>query len=219
MFASSTSRSQRRGGDRCPVADVSSARDRAIEIVAGESKSTDRGAAALHAWAAVEALIANPEVLRALAAEAGAPDTPPAAVQPAWTPIPPGRVQVWEQEGRDPLWQALVTRLHGADAVDNHGLSIADAERLVDAALDEIGQRAMRLVPAAAPTPTGDARLLDMDRDAAIEAAAEAMAEMNDPEDGGGEFAHAAVMAAIGYLSSQPYPVTLGPARRTEEAT
>jgi hypothetical protein len=58
----------------------------------------------------------------------------------AWSPIPPARVQVWQQEGRSPLWQALVHRLHGDDAVDNHGLSIADAERLADAALDEIGR-------------------------------------------------------------------------------
>lgn len=54
--------------------------------------------------------------------------------------IPEGRIRVWEQEGRSPLWQALVRRLHGAAAVDNHALSIADAERLADAALDEIGK-------------------------------------------------------------------------------
>lgn len=65
---------------------------------------------------------------------------PEPAVPPAWAPIPSGRVRAWHQEGRSPLWQALVHRLHGADAVDHHGLSIADAERLVDVALDEIGR-------------------------------------------------------------------------------
>jgi hypothetical protein len=50
----------------------------------------------------------------------------------------PGRVAVWQREGRSEQWQRLVWRLYGADAVDDHALSVTDAERLADAALDEL---------------------------------------------------------------------------------
>lgn len=49
--------------------------------------------------------------------------------------ISDARIAVWEREGRSFLWQAWVEAFLGADAVDDHALSIADAERLADAAL------------------------------------------------------------------------------------
>lgn len=46
--------------------------------------------------------------------------------------------RAWALEERSEVWQAAVTRVHGADAVDNHGLSVPDAERIVDAVFDEL---------------------------------------------------------------------------------
>lgn len=58
----------------------------------------------------------------------------------SWQPIPVTRVIDWRAEGRSPLWQALVHRIHGADAVDGHQLSVADAERIVSVLLDEVAR-------------------------------------------------------------------------------
>ncbi len=132
----------------------STARDRAIEVawngMSAHDPDGDAGpVSGGFPSAIVDALCASPGVLRALAGEA----EPAAArhVPMPWAPIPMGRVKVWSGEGRSPLWQALVMRLHGADAVDHHGLSIADAERLADAALDEIERQ--RAVPAGGSAP------------------------------------------------------------------
>ena len=56
----------------------------------------------------------------------------------AWRPVPLSHQQTWRAEGRSALWQALVHRVHGADAADSYRLSVPDAERIVDAVLDEI---------------------------------------------------------------------------------
>lgn len=60
----------------------STAVDRAIRVVAAAlpSNTRDSGAAALEAWAAVEALLAHPDVLQALAATINEPADPPELV-------------------------------------------------------------------------------------------------------------------------------------------
>lgn len=79
--------------------------------------------------------------------------------------------------------------------------------------LDELPADTVRLVPEVFPP-------LDMDRDAAIEAAMEAgrIDRLPEYDDQIAEAVAAGVHAALDYLSSQTYPIRLGP-RATEETT
>jgi hypothetical protein len=119
----------------------SSARDRAIEAVraaihrpmyAGESTASN----------AVDALLANPEVLRALAGEAGAPDTPPADDVPA----------VWWSPTLGLIEKDVYEALPGVPLPTTYAhWSGEDWE-----SIKELPSDAVRLVPAAATTPTDE---------------------------------------------------------------